>query len=121
MAAALSRPQPDTYRRVISGIRQGQVRNAQAGSAFPAAIENQQLMSDQRGFSNHGTEPTGSRKSNDGDNHMKKKSEDVMHGGMVPNRKSPAIQGNWGIRQLPEQSNVRDARSALLKSKRFCG
>ncbi len=57
-------------------------------------------MSDQRGFSNDGTEPTRPRKSNDGDDHMKKKSEDVAHGGMVSNLESPAIQGDWGIRHV---------------------
>ena len=76
------------------------IRNAQIGSAFPAAIENQQLMSDQRGFSNDRTKPTGPRKSNEGDDYMKKKSEDVAHGGMVSNVKKTAIQGNWGIRHV---------------------
>ena len=49
-------------------------------------------MSDQRGFSNDGTEPTGPRKSNDGDDDMKKKREDVAHGRMVSNVKESAIQ-----------------------------
>jgi len=31
---------------------------------------------------------------------MKKKSEDVAHGGMVSNVKKTAIQGNWGIRHV---------------------
>jgi len=51
-------------------------------------------MSDQCGFSNHGTEPARPRKSNYGDDHMKKKGENVAHGGMVSNLKNPAIQGN---------------------------
>ena len=74
------------------------IRNPQVGSAFPTAIENQQLMADQRGFRNDGTEPTRPRKSNYGDDHMKKKREDVAHGGMVSKLESSAIQGNCGIR-----------------------
>src|SRR5437016_12398976 len=57
-------------------------------------------MSDQRGFSNDRTKPTGPRKSNEGDDYTKKKSEDVAHGGMVSNVKKTAIQGNWGIRHV---------------------
>ena len=60
-------------------------------------------MSDQRGFSNDGTEPTRPRKSNDGDDHMKKTSEDVAHGGMASNVKNSAIQGNWGMRLIQDQ------------------
>ena len=56
-------------------------------------------MSDQCGFSNDGTESTGPHKSNYGDDHMKKKREDVAHGGMVSKLESPAIQANCGIRQ----------------------
>jgi len=51
-------------------------------------------MSDQCGFSNHGTEPTRARKSNYGDDHTKKKGKNVAHGGMVSKIKSHAIQGN---------------------------
>src|SRR6266850_4772911 len=83
-------------RRVQTGDHP--IRNSKIGSAFPAAIENQQLMSDQSGFSNDGTEPTRPRKSNYGDDHMKKKGEDVTHAGMVSNCQSLTIHGNWGIR-----------------------
>jgi len=31
---------------------------------------------------------------------MKKKSQDVVHSGMVSNFKSPAMKGNWGIRHV---------------------
>ena len=57
-------------------------------------------MSEQSGFRNNGTKTARLRKANDGDDHMKKKSEDVAHGGMVSNLKNPAIQGNWGIRHI---------------------
>src|SRR5436853_6186953 len=67
------------------------IPNPKVGSALPSAIENQQLMSDQCGFSNHGTEPARPRKSNYGDDHMKKKGENVAHGGMVSNLKNPAF------------------------------
>jgi hypothetical protein len=63
-------------------------------------------MADQRGFRNDGTEPTRTRKSNYGDDHMKKKGEDIAHAGMVSNLKSPAIQGNWGIRHVQANRNL---------------
>jgi len=60
------------------------------------AIENQQLMPEQRGFSNNGANPTGPRKSNYGDDHMKKKSEDVAHGGDGIKAQRPSIEGQLG-------------------------
>jgi hypothetical protein len=34
------------------------IRNPEIGSTLPAAIENQELMSNERGFGNNGTQPT---------------------------------------------------------------
>jgi hypothetical protein len=48
-------------------------------SPLPAPIQNQDLMSHQNGFSNNGTEPSRSAKSDDDDDCMQKKSEKVAH------------------------------------------
>jgi hypothetical protein len=49
------------------------------GSAFPTSIQNQNLMSHQDGFGNHGAEATGLTKSDESDDGMPKKSENVAH------------------------------------------
>src|SRR5207244_12994687 len=72
------------------------IRNAQVRGPLPPAIENQQLMANQRGFGNDGTKPAGFRESNYGDDYMKKKSKDVAHAGMVSNLKNPAMQPDIG-------------------------
>jgi hypothetical protein len=59
-------------------------------------------MADQRGFSNDGTEPTRPRKLNYGDDHMKKKGEDVAHLGMVSTSKAPQFRaiGEFAMNRL---------------------
>ena len=46
------------------------IRGAQVGSALAATIEDQQLMPDERGFGNDGTESARPCKSDHGDNQM---------------------------------------------------
>ena len=70
------------------------IRNPEIRSTLPAAIENQQLMSNQRGFGNNATQPTRLRESNYGNDYMKKKGKNIAHAGMVSNFKTPAIQHN---------------------------
>src|SRR5438128_4736890 len=65
------------------------IRNAEVGSSFPTAIQNQQLMSHQRRFSNDGPESTRPCKSQYGDDHMNEKVEDVAHGGWYQTSKPP--------------------------------
>jgi hypothetical protein len=45
----------------------------------PTSIQNQNLMSHQDGFGNHGPEATGLTKSDESDHGMQKKSENVAH------------------------------------------
>src|SRR5437870_4787616 len=78
-------------RRHEKGAQTGDnpIRNAEVGSSFPTAIQNQQLMSHQRRFSNDGPESTRPCKSQYGDDHMNEKDEDVAHGGMVSDIETP--------------------------------
>ena len=55
------------------------IRSPKVGSTLPTPIQNQDLMSHQDGFSNNGTEPSGSGKSDDDDDRMEKKNENVAH------------------------------------------
>jgi len=55
------------------------IRGPKVGSPLPTTIQNQDLMSHQDGFSNNGTEPTGSSKPDDDDDGMQKKDENVAH------------------------------------------
>jgi len=71
------------------------IRNAEVGSSFPTAIQNQQLMSHQRRFSNDGPESTRPCKSQYGDDHMNEKDEDVAHGGMVSDIETPEFSAIW--------------------------
>src|SRR4051794_14802915 len=64
------------------------MRNAQVGGAFPAAIENQQLVADQSGFGYDRTQSTRSRQSAYGDDYMKKKGKDVAHAGWYQTSKA---------------------------------
>src|SRR5438046_10380653 len=73
------------------------IRNAQVGSAFPTAIQNQQLMSHQRSFGNDGPESTRPCKSKCGDQHVNEKDEDVAHRGWYQPRIA-RIQRNLVIR-----------------------
>src|SRR5437764_5612571 len=67
----------------------------EVGSSFPTAIQNQQLMSHQRRFSNDGPESTRPCKSQYGDDHMNEKDEDVAHGGMVSDIETPEFSAIW--------------------------
>ena len=81
------------------------------GPTFSAAIENQQLVTKQRGFGNDGTESTGPRQSNYGNDHIEEEGEDVTHG-MVSKLKSSPIQGSWGIRHGHDQ--MRNERNRFI-------
>ena len=52
---------------------------AQVGSTFATAIEDQQLVPNQRGFGNNGAESAGSCQPDNGDDQMNEKDEDVAH------------------------------------------
>src|SRR5207247_10672034 len=71
------------------------IRNAEVVSSFPTAIQNQQLMSHHRRFSNDGPESTRPCKSQYGDDHMNEKDEDVAHGGMVSDIETPEFSAIW--------------------------
>jgi len=60
-------------------------------------------VSQQDGFGNNGTEPTGSNKPDDDDDGMQKKSENVAHAQDGIRLKKASIQGPCGIRhqQVP--------------------
>src|SRR5262249_51825133 len=62
------------------------------------------LMSHQNGFSNNGTEPSGSGKSDDDDDRMQKKSENVAHPQDGIKLRSPRIQGR--LRNSPTTGSV---------------
>src|SRR5262249_58971255 len=55
------------------------IRGPKVGSTLPTTIQNQDLVSQQHGFGNNGTEPTGLGKPNDDHDGMQKKSENVAH------------------------------------------
>jgi hypothetical protein len=73
------------------------VRYPKIGGAFSAAIQNEQLMSNQRRLGDDGAKAPGSQKPEDDDDYMQKKCEDVAHArdGIKPeNPKNSAHQGN---------------------------
>jgi hypothetical protein len=55
------------------------VGGAQVGSTFATAIEDQQLVPNQRGFGNNGAESAGSCQPDNGDDQMNEKDEEVAH------------------------------------------
>jgi hypothetical protein len=57
------------------------IHGTQVGCTLSATIEDQQLMSDQHGFGDNGTESAWSCHSGHGDDHMNEKDEEVAHRG----------------------------------------
>ena len=57
------------------------IGGAEIGRTLAAAIEDQQLMPDQHGFGNNGTEPARPCQSGHGDNQMNEQDEEVAHPG----------------------------------------
>ena len=87
------------------------------GSPLPTTIQNQDLVSHQDGFGNHRTEPAWSTKSDNDDDRMQKKSENVAHAedgirlrklknsGRL--RNSPPTR--WTVLRLPHYGGLRRA------------
>jgi hypothetical protein len=75
-----SRPQ-NTCRTHEQSTQTGNdaIGRPQIASPLPTTIQNQHLVSHQDGFGHHGTEPARSTKSDNDDDGMQKKSENVAH------------------------------------------
>jgi hypothetical protein len=75
-----SRPQ-NTCRTHQQSTQTGNdaICRSQIASPLPTTIQNQDLVSHQDGFGNYGTEPARSTKSDNDDDRMQKKSENVAH------------------------------------------
>jgi hypothetical protein len=56
------------------------MRRPTVGSTLATTIQNQDLVSQQDGFGNNGTESAGSTKPDEDDDSMQKQSENVAHG-----------------------------------------
>jgi hypothetical protein len=59
------------------------IRGAQVGRSLSATVEDQQLMPDQRGFGDNGSESSGPCQSGQGHNYMNEYDEEVAHPGIV--------------------------------------
>ena len=62
------------------------VCGTQVGSALPAAIENEQLVSDQHRLGNDGTKTTRSREPGNCDDQVKEEDNDFAHPGILSKR-----------------------------------
>ena len=72
------------------------IRDAQVGSTLAPAIEDEQLMPDQRGLGNHGTESPRPGESQHGDNHMNEQDDEVAHPGNGNNTSQATVfRPNW--------------------------
>jgi hypothetical protein len=71
------------------------IREAKMGSAMARAIEDQQLMFNENGLGNHGTDAARTRKSGDGGEEMDEKDQEIAHFRMVArNRKLAEFRAN---------------------------
>ena len=73
----------DTCRAHEQGTQAGDdpIRGTQVGRALAPAIEDEQLMPDQHGLGDNGTESTGPRQSGQGDDQMNEYDSEVAHPG----------------------------------------
>ena len=68
----------------------------QVGRTLAPAIEDEQLMSDQHGLGDNGTESTGPRQSSQGDDQMNEYDSEVAHPGNGINiSQTPALRPIW--------------------------
>jgi hypothetical protein len=75
------------------------IRKAEIGSALARAIEDQQLMFDEDGLGNYGTDAARTRKSGDGREEMDEKDHEIAHFRMVARSpKARGIPGKLAIR-----------------------
>src|SRR5262249_24484908 len=66
------------------------IPGAQVGRTLAPAIEDQQLMADQRGLGNHGPQSPWPCQSDQGDDHMDQQANEVAHPGNNINTSKPA-------------------------------
>ena len=74
------------------------IPGAEVGRTLAAAIEDDQLMPDQRGFGDNGTESARPCQSGQGDDHMNKQGEEVTHSGNLINTSNHGIEAIFVIR-----------------------
>ena len=72
------------------------IRGAQVGRTLAPAIEDEQLMPDQHGFGDNGTESTWPRQSGQGDDQMNEYDSQVAHAGNgINSSKTTALKPIW--------------------------
>ena len=71
------------------------IRGTQVGCTFATAIEDQQLMPDQYGFGNHGTEPARNCQPDHGNDHMNEEDDDIAHPGMLSKPQKPKLSAQF--------------------------
>ena len=75
------------------------IRGTQVGCTLAPAIEDEQLMPDQHGFGDNGTESTRPRQSGQGDDEMNEYDSEVAHpGNGINTSKTTALRANLAIR-----------------------
>ena len=72
---------------------------ARVGRPLAPAIEDDQLMPDQHGFGDNGTESTRPRQSGQGDDQMNEYDSEVAHSGNVSTAQKPPHSRQFAIRQ----------------------
>jgi hypothetical protein len=74
------------------------IRDAEVRRTLAAAIEDLQLVFDEHGLGNDGSEASRPYQPNHGDEQMNEKAEDVAHAGNGISAQEPRLQSDLGIR-----------------------
>jgi hypothetical protein len=72
------------------------IRGTQVGRTLAPTIQDEQLMPDQHGFGDNGTESTGPRQSGQGDDQMNEYDSEIAHPGNGINTSKPPHSGQFG-------------------------
>ena len=87
--------QPGRPHKYSAATGNDAIREMQIGSALARAIEDQQLMFDEDGLGNYGTDPARTRKSGDGREEMDEKDHEIAHLRIIArNRKLAEFRAN---------------------------
>jgi hypothetical protein len=92
------------------------IRGTQVGRTRAPAIENEQLMPDQRGFGDNETESTRPRQSGQGDDQMNEYDSEVAHSGNGINSPKTRTQANLAIRHSVSRSVLFETRTVRERS-----